>query len=65
MNHKEQLITELDYVDEPLIAEVLNFLRFLKAKQSEDDEDIADTRNALSTVNIEGTTSWEALKKEE
>jgi len=64
MSHKEQLITELENVDDPLIAEVLDFLRFLKAKQTEDDEDIADAHNALSTVKIAGTTSWETLKAE-
>ncbi len=64
MSHKELLITELENVDDPLIAEVLDFLRFLKAKQTEDDEDLVDARNALSTVNIEGTTSWEILKAE-
>ena len=64
MSHKEQLITELENVDDPLIAEVLDFLRFLKAKQTEDDEDIADARNASSTVKIAGTTFWETLKAE-
>jgi hypothetical protein len=64
MSHKEQLITELENVDDPLIVEVLDFLRFLKAKQTEDHEDIADARNAISTVSIAGTTSWETLKAE-
>jgi hypothetical protein len=64
MSHKEQLIVELENVDDPLIAEVLDFLRFLKHKQIEDDQDIADARQALATVKVEETIPWETLKIE-
>jgi hypothetical protein len=61
---KEQLITELENVEDPLIAEVLDFLRFLKTKQTEDNEDIADARHVLATIKTAGSTSWEELKAE-
>jgi hypothetical protein len=64
MNHKEQLIVELENVDDPLIAEVLDFLRFLKNKQTEDDEDIVDAHQALATVKADETIPWETLKVE-
>jgi hypothetical protein len=64
VNYKQQLILELDDVDDALVTEVLDFLQFLKTKQIEDREDIADSRRALATVSIDGTVSWEALKAE-
>ena len=63
MNPKEQLIQELDNVSDPLIVEVLDFLHFLQAKQ-EQESDIQDARAALSTVNTEGTITWDELKAE-
>lgn len=63
MNPKEQLIQELDNLSDPLIVEVLDFLHFLQAKQ-EQESDIQDARAALSTVNTEGTITWDELKAE-
>ncbi|MGL4882528.1 MAG: DUF2281 domain-containing protein [Waterburya sp.] len=64
MTPKDQLIQELDNVPDPLIVEVLDFLHFLQAKQEQDNEDIQDARAALSTVDIEGTVTWDELKTE-
>ncbi len=65
MTPKDRLIQELDNVSEPLIVEVLDFLRFLQAKQKQDEEDlIRDARAALATVETEGTVSWDELKTE-
>lgn len=64
MTPKDQLIQELNNVPDPLIIEVLDFLHFLKAKQEQDTEDIVDARAALSTVNTEGTVTWDELKAE-
>jgi hypothetical protein len=64
MSYKDQLIMELDSAADPLIAEVLDFLLYLKAKQAEDDEDLADARQILATVGIEGTIAWDTLKAE-
>ena len=33
MNSKEQILQEMTAVPEPILAEVLDFLRFLKSKQ--------------------------------
>ncbi|MFM2315248.1 MAG: hypothetical protein RLZZ04_4524 [Cyanobacteriota bacterium] len=64
MTPKDQLIQELNNVPDPLIIEVLDFLHFLKAKQEQDAEDIVDARAALSTVDTEGTVTWDELKAE-
>jgi hypothetical protein len=64
MTPKDLLIQELSNVPDPLIIEVLDFLHFLKAKQEQDHEDISDARTALSTVDIEGTVTWDELKTE-
>lgn len=47
MTLKDRLIQELDGVSEPLLAEVLDFLRFLKAKQGEDATEVTAARAAL------------------
>ena len=39
---KELLLQELEDAAEPLIVEVLDFLRYLKFRQLEDEADIAD-----------------------
>jgi Protein of unknown function (DUF2281) len=64
MTIKELLIQELDNVSEPLIAEVLDFLHFLKAKQEQDSTDLQDARAALSTIATEETIAWEDLQAE-
>ncbi|MEM7593669.1 MAG: DUF2281 domain-containing protein [Cyanobacteria bacterium P01_A01_bin.83] len=64
MTPKEKLIQELDNVSEPLIVEVLDFLHFLQAKQEQDAEDVRDARAALTTVDTEGTVTWDELKTE-
>jgi hypothetical protein len=42
MTHKEQLIQELDNIPDPLIVEVLDFLLFLKTKQTQGSQTVAD-----------------------
>lgn len=64
MTSKEQLIQELENLPEPLIAEVLDFLRFLKAKRRKDEEDLADAHAALASVSTEGTVPWADLHAE-
>ncbi|WP_019508085.1 DUF2281 domain-containing protein [Pleurocapsa sp. PCC 7319] len=64
MTPKDRLIQELDNISEPLIVEVLDFLHFLQAKQKQDEQDIRDARAALSTVDLEGTITWDELKAE-
>jgi len=64
VSYKQQLISELDGLDDSIITEVLDFLHFLKLKRTEDSEDILDARNALESVRMEGTVSWEVLKVE-
>ena len=64
MTLKELLLQELDDASEPVMVEVLDFLRFLKTKQTEDTTDLIEARAALATVANEGTISWEELKAE-
>ena len=64
MSPEEELIQQLDNTSDSVIVEVLDFLQFLKAKQEQDSEDIKDARAALSTVETEGTVSWDELKIE-
>lgn len=68
MNTKDLLIQELEQVSEPLLEEVLDFLRFLKAKHDreklEAQIDLKDARAALKEAREEGTTSLEDLKQE-
>jgi|APDOM4702015191_1054821.scaffolds.fasta_scaffold373087_2 hypothetical protein len=50
MTLKDLLIQELDNVSEPLIVEVLDFLRFLKTKQPQDSPNNIATRSTLGKV---------------
>ncbi|NJM61307.1 MAG: hypothetical protein HC849_15650 [Oscillatoriales cyanobacterium RU_3_3] len=50
MTLKELLIQELDNVSDPLIVEVLDFLRFLKTKQTQDSQAIIEARANLTSV---------------
>jgi hypothetical protein len=50
MTLKEILIQELDNVPDPSISEVLNFLRFLKNKQSQADRALDSTSPDPSLV---------------
>ncbi|MEM9219074.1 MAG: DUF2281 domain-containing protein [Cyanobacteria bacterium P01_F01_bin.150] len=51
MSPKDQLLLEIEHTVDPILEEVLDFLQFLKAKQTqqeaEDQEDLADARLAL------------------
>lgn len=49
MTLKDLLIQELDNVSEPLIVEVLDFLRFLKTKQTQDSPALTAARASLVT----------------
>ncbi|HSM81929.1 MAG TPA: hypothetical protein VLS96_09590 [Nodosilinea sp.] len=64
MTLKEMLMQELSDASDPLIVEVLDFLRFLKSKQIEDNADLIEAREALATVAAEGTVDWHDLKAE-
>ena len=50
MTLKELLIHELDNIPDPLIAEVLDFLHFLKAKQAQDNQPPVNTRTNLNSL---------------
>jgi hypothetical protein len=68
MDTKELIIRELEAVSEPLLGEVLDFVRFLKMKQEqerlEDQEDLEDARAAIAEAEEHGTISLEAFKQE-
>jgi hypothetical protein len=68
MNTKELLLQEIDQAPDPILDEVLDFLRFLKAKQQqealENQLDVEEARAILQEVEQEGTVSWESLKSE-
>lgn len=48
MTLKDLLIQELDNVSDPLIVEVLDFLRFLKTKQTQDSPALTEARARLA-----------------
>lgn len=68
MTAKELILQELDQVPEPLLEEVLDFLRFLKMKQEreklENEVDLRDAQVALTEAKEQGTTSLSDLKRE-
>ena len=64
MTLKELLIQEMDDASDPVLVELLDFLQFLKAKETDDRADVLEAREALASVAAEGTISWEALKAE-
>lgn len=75
---RQSLIQEIEQTSDSLLSEVLDFLLFVRAKHSqdglninsvnyeadEDYEDIADAKEALASIDSEGTIPWEALKAE-
>lgn len=62
------LVQEIEQTPEPILDEVLNFLRFLKAKQDreelENQADLEATRTAIDEAKQYGTTSLADLKQE-
>ncbi len=62
MNTKQIIIQELEETPEAVLVEVLDFLRFLKAK--EDKADVDDARAALEEAAVAGTISLHDLKRE-
>lgn len=65
---KDLIIQELETVSEPILGEVLDFVRFLKAKQEQEEwenqEDLEDARLAIAEAEKHGTVSLEAFKQE-
>ena len=59
MNTKDLIIQELEATPEPLLNEILDFVRFLKVKQTqeaiEDRQDIEDSQQALIEAAKKGT----------
>jgi hypothetical protein len=67
MNTKDLLLQELDETPEFIMAEVLDFLHYLNAKDAhetlEDQEDVAEAQEVLDSPEVEGTVSWDSVKK--
>ncbi|MGG6263356.1 DUF2281 domain-containing protein [Leptolyngbya sp. AN03gr2] len=68
MNTKELLLQEIDQAPDSILDEVLDFLRFLKAKQQqevlENQLDLEEARAVLQEIEQEGTISWGSLLSE-
>lgn len=68
MNTKDLLLQEIEQAPQPILDEVLDFLRFLKAKHElellELQIDLEDARAALKEAKEQETTSLEDLKQE-
>lgn len=68
MDTKSLLLQEIEQTPEPILDEVLDFLRFLKAKQEQEEmeaqADLEDARVALVEAKQYGTTSLADLKQE-
>jgi len=66
MNTKDLILQELEETSEPLLNEVLDFVRFLKIKQTqeatENQQDLEDSHQALMEATEKGTISLEAFK---
>ncbi len=68
MDTKDLLIQEIEQVPEPILDEVLDFLRFLKMKHEQEkleiQADLEDARVALKDAKEQGTTPLADLKQE-
>jgi hypothetical protein len=68
MNTKDLILQELEETSEPLLNEILDFVRFLKIKQiqeaTENQQDVDDSHQALKASKEKGTISLEAFKTE-
>ncbi|MEY2857257.1 MAG: hypothetical protein RLZZ74_1569 [Cyanobacteriota bacterium] len=68
MNTKDLILQELEETSEPLLNEILDFVRFLKIKQTqettENQQDLEDSHQALIEAKENGTISLEAFKTE-
>lgn len=68
MDTKSLLLQEIEQTPEPILDEVLDFLRFLKAKQEQEEmetqADLEDARAALVEAKQYGTTPLADLKQE-
>ena len=68
MSTKDLIIQELEETSEPLLTQVLNFVRFLKFKHiqeiRENQEDLDDSYESLKEAQEKGTISLEAFKEE-
>lgn len=68
MDTKSLLIQEIEQTPELILDEVLDFLRFLKAKQGQEkleiEADLEDARAALEEARQHGTTPLADLKQE-
>jgi len=62
MTVKELLLQEIDDISDPLLVEVLDYLRYLKFRHEEDAADIREARIALAEAKQEGTISWKEVK---
>jgi hypothetical protein len=67
MNTKDLILQELAETPDSIMAEVLDFLRYLKSKEEretlEDEEDVAEALEILSTVEADGTVPWNRIKE--
>lgn len=64
MNVKKLIIQEIEQVPEPLLEEVLDFLRFLKAKQSRERLETAilsETSLQKEWLSQEEDEAWQGL----
>lgn len=68
MNTKDLILQELEETSEPLLNEILDFVRFLKIKQTqettENQQDLEDSHQALIEAKEKGNISFEAFKTE-
>lgn len=68
MDTKALLLQEIEQTPETILNEVLDFLRFLKAKLEQEEleiqADIEDARAAIDEAKQYGTTSLADLKQE-
>lgn len=68
MDTKTALLQEIESVPDDLLGQVLDFVQFLKYKQTSEQQefqqDLADAREAIEEAKEQGTTSLADFRKE-
>ncbi|MEM9945412.1 MAG: hypothetical protein AAF810_05040 [Cyanobacteria bacterium P01_D01_bin.36] len=62
MTVKELLLQEIEDIADPLLVEILAYLRYIKYRNEEDAADVRAAREALAESKVEGTISWKEVK---
>ena len=68
MNFKEQIIEEIEYIPEPLLNEIIDFIQFLKQKHLSHNQLEIEEINPLETALLSEsslTQDWQTKEEDE